>query len=320
MMMESTDLEVLSTTLRWREEGSDVVLVTVVKTWGSSPRPPGSLLAIREDGLLCGSVSGGCIEEDLRARIKGAMPTRAEVVTYGVTREESRRIGLPCGGTLELVMEPLGDVDRLRALVTALRDRDIVRRRLHLADGSVTLLPAEPGYGLDYDGKILATTHGPSWRLLLIGAGQLSRYLAEMALALDYEVIVCDPREEYLEAWSVEGVSLDRGMPDDVVRARASDIRSAVVTLTHDPKLDDMALLEALISDAFYVGALGSRASTEKRRERLASLDVPEAALASLHGPVGLPIGSKTPPEIAVSILAELTAVRRGIQLCVSAP
>jgi xanthine dehydrogenase accessory factor len=168
---------------------------------------------------------------------------------------------------------------------------------------------------LRFDGDRLQTVHGPRWRLLIIGAGQLSRYLAQMAQALDYQVIICDPREEYAETWDVEGARLDRGMPDDVVNAMDLDARSAVVAVTHDPKLDDLALIEALKSPAFYVGALGSRLNTEKRRERLAQFDLSQAELARLHGPVGLRIGSKTPPEIAVSILAEMTAVRHGAAL-----
>jgi xanthine dehydrogenase accessory factor len=151
--------------------------------------------------------------------------------------------------------------------------------------------------------------------MLLIGAGQLSRYVAQFALALDYEVIVCDPREEYGRSWQVAGTRLDKRMPDDAVTALASDHRCVVMALSHDPKLDDMALMNALNADLFYVGALGSHRNTEKRRERLATLGISAANLAQLHGPIGLPIGSKTPPEIAIAILAELTAARHNFQL-----
>jgi len=152
--------------------------------------------------------------------------------------------------------------------------------------------------------------HGPRWRLLIIGAGQASSYLANMALALDYEVIVCDPREEFRQTWDVPGTTLLADMPDDAVVALGIDRHSAVVALTHDPKLDDMALLEALKSPAFYVGALGSTASNAKRRQRLALFDLTAEQIARLHGPVGLDIGSRTPPEIAVAILAHLISVR----------
>jgi xanthine dehydrogenase accessory factor len=168
---------------------------------------------------------------------------------------------------------------------------------------------------LIFDRKRLTTVHGPRWRLLIIGAGQLSQYLAQMAQALDYSVTVCDPREEYADTWNVEGAVLERGMPDDVVLAMGLDSHSGVVAVTHDPKLDDLALMEALKSPAFYVGALGSRLNSQKRRERLTMFDLSQGELDRLHGPIGLSIGSKTPPEIAVSILAEMTAVRHGVEL-----
>jgi xanthine dehydrogenase accessory factor len=155
--------------------------------------------------------------------------------------------------------------------------------------------------------------HGPRWRLVLIGAGQLTRYLAEMARMLDYGVVVVDPREEYAAGWDLAGVPLDRRMPDDVVRELNLDGHSALVALTHDPKLDDLALMEALKSAAFYVGAIGSKKNNDARRERLREFDLSQDEVRRLRGPVGLYIGSKTPPEIAVAILAEMTAVRHGV-------
>jgi xanthine dehydrogenase accessory factor len=310
--MESVDLEVFQRAAEWRHAGRSVALVTVVRTWGSSPRPPGSLLAIRDDGRLAGSVSGGCVEEDLVERLRADFPSTPQVVTYGGTREEAGRFGLPCGGTLELVVEPDPEPAPLRALLWALNRRQVTVRRLDLETGRVRLSPAATGEELRFDGRTLATVHGPRWRLFLIGAGQTSRYLARMAQALDYQVIVCDPREEYAGAWDVADAELVTEMPDDAVAACGPDGRTAVVALTHDPKLDDLALLEALKSDAFYVGALGSRDNNQRRRERLTLFDLSPAQIGRLHGPVGLPIGSRTPPEIAVSVLAEMTAVRRG--------
>jgi len=166
---------------------------------------------------------------------------------------------------------------------------------------------------LVFDGKSLISVHGPHWRLLIIGAGQLSKYLAQFAQALDYHVTVCDPREEYANTWDVPAVELTRGMPDDVVIAMKLDAHSAIVALTHDPKLDDMALLEALKSPAFYVGAIGSKKNNEARRRRLAEFDLSAPEIDRLHGPVGLKIGSKTPPEIAVAILGEMTAIKHGV-------
>jgi xanthine dehydrogenase accessory factor len=185
-----------------------------------------------------------------------------------------------------------------------------------MASGKVEVMPGRSSDDVVFDGKTLTTVHGPRWRLLLIGAGQLSRYVTQFAQALDYHVTICDPREEYAEGWAVPGAALTREMPDDVVRQMGTDAHTAVVAATHDPRLDDMALLEALRSPAFYVGAIGSRANNRKRRERLIKhFDMTEAELDRLHGPIGLQIGGKTPPEIALAIVAEMTAVRHGAQL-----
>jgi xanthine dehydrogenase accessory factor len=315
--MESVDLEVLNRCVEWLDGGRRVLLATVVKTWGSSPRPPGAMLAVRDDGQVEGSVSGGCIEDDLVGRVRhdGMTVSRCDVVTYGVSADEARRFGLPCGGTIQLVLEPLGEASGIRALLDAIAGGRLVARRLDLASGTATLSPALATDGLAFDGEVLTTIHGPRYRMLVIGASQLSKYLAQMALGLDWQVAVCDPREEYEGTWDVAGVPLLRTMPDDTVLAMKLDERCAVIALTHDPKLDDMALLEALKSPAFYVGALGSRANNAKRRKRLAEFDLTEAQIARLHGPIGLYIGSRTPPEIAVSILAEVTAVKNGVAL-----
>ncbi len=315
--MDSVDLQVLRNSVAWRNDGHEVVLVTIVQTWGSSPRPVGAMLAVRDDGLVAGSVSGGCVEDDLifKIRDESLAIERPQVVTYGITKEEAERFGLPCGGTLQLVLEQVVDDAALAELLERVERHELVTRTLDMETGRMQLGPATRDDVLSFDGKTLKGVYGPRWRLLVVGAGQLSRYLAQMAQALDYHITVCDPREEYAETWDVEGTTLNRGMPDDVVIAMNLDTHCAVVAVTHDPKIDDLALLEALKSPAFYVGALGSRVNTEKRRERLATFDLSAAELDRLHGPVGLRIGSKTPPEIAVAILAELTAVRHGVEL-----
>ena len=315
--MDSVDLDVLKRSAAWLDEGRTVLLVTVVKTWGSSPRPEGAMLAVRDDGLLAGSVSGGCVEDDIvdRMRRLGAKQTRCEAVTYGVSADEARRFGLPCGGTIQLVVEPLTRDSGIRPLLREIEAGRLVRRRLDLLTGEASLHPAGSAEVLTFDGNTLTTIHGPRYRMLVIGASQLSKYLAQIAVGLDYQVTICDPRDEYTEAWDIPGVALVRTMPDDTVRAMQLDERCAVVALTHDPKLDDLALMEALKSPAFYVGALGSRANNAKRRERLREFDVTDDEIARLHGPIGLYIGSRTPPEIAVSILAEITAVKNGVVL-----
>ncbi|MFO1324700.1 MAG: XdhC family protein [Burkholderiales bacterium] len=315
--MDSVDHEVLKRSAEWLEAGRRVLLVTVVKTWGSSPRPEGAMLAVRDDGLVVGSVSGGCIEDDIvdRTRRLGMTQTQAEAVTYGVSADEARRFGLPCGGTIQLVLEPLTRESGIRALLREIEAGHLVARRLDIVTGESSLHPAQAVDGLSFDGATLTTIHGPRYRMLVIGASQLSKYLAQIAVGLDYQVTICDPRDEYTETWDIPGVTLVRTMPDDTVKALDLDERSAVVALTHDPKLDDLALMEALKSKAFYVGALGSRANNAKRRERLRLFDVTDDEIARLHGPIGLYIGSRTPPEIAVSILAEITAVKNGVEL-----
>jgi xanthine dehydrogenase accessory factor len=294
------------------------MLGTVARTWGSAPRPPGSLMAIRDDGQVAGSVSGGCIEDDLIARVaRGELAAQLpQITSYGATADEAQRFGLPCGGTVQLVLEPLSARSQLRELLTAIEGHRRVARRLDLGTGVVQLANAADGDTLRFDGTSLVTVHGPRLRLLIIGGGQLSAYLASMAVMLDYRVTVCEPRDEYRESWrAMEGVTLSHTMPDDLVLAMALDTNSAVVALTHDPKLDDLALMEALRTPAFYVGALGSRRNNEMRRERLLQFDVSREESARLRGPVGLRLGGRTPPEIAVAIVAEMTAVRCGIDL-----
>jgi xanthine dehydrogenase accessory factor len=315
--MDSVDLQVLRSAAEWVRAGRRVVLATVIRTWGSAPRPIGALTAIRDDGMVVGSVSGGCIEDDmiLQVRNRELVQDKPATTKYGVTAEEAKRFGLPCGGTLELVLEPLTKESGLEELLARVERHELVLRRLDMKSGRVSISPAQSTDLLSFDGATLTTVHGPRWRLLIIGAGQLSTFLAQMAQGLDYQVTDRDPREEYAEGWNVAGVELKRGMPDDVVLEMSLDGHSAVVTLTHDPKLDDMALLEALKSPAFYVGAIGSRRNNEARRKRLAEFDLSQEEIARLHGPVGLKIGSKTPPEIAVAILAEMTAIRNGVKV-----
>lgn len=311
--MQSADLEVLHAAAAWLAQGRRVALATVVRTFGSAPRPEGALLALSDHGLLTGSVSGGCIEADLIERVRAAFPARPELVCYGVEIGTARRFGLPCGGTLELVLEPLAGVDSLAPVLAALAGRRCLRRSLDMETGRVEFDASESLDHCGFDGRRLNRVFGPRWRLLAIGAGQITRFLADMAGALDYEVLVCEPREEYRASWQDDGATrLLAGMPDDMVREMAADGRSLVVALTHDPKLDDLALMEALVSPAIYVGALGSRRNQAKRRERLLEMGLSKAQVDRLHGPVGLDLGGKTPAEIALSILAEVTALRHG--------
>ena len=314
--MDSLDLQVLQQARDWHQQGHKVWLVTVIETWGSAPRPPGALLAMRGDGLVSGSVSGGCVEDDLIDRVRnGERVGRPALITYGVTKEEAARFGLPCGGNLRLVQEPLVKVDWIDEVLARTARHELVARTLDLASGEVNVEPASRGEKFQFDGTRLRALFGPRWRMLIIGAGQLSRVLAGMALALDFEVICCDPREEYHLTWDVPGTTFSKAMPDDLAVELHLDPHSAVVAVTHDPKLDDLVLLEALKSPAFYVGALGSRSNTAARKERLAMFDLSQDEIGRLHGPIGLDLGSKTPGEIAVAILAEIVAVKNGVAL-----
>jgi xanthine dehydrogenase accessory factor len=325
--MESLDLRVLQDALSWKLSGHACTLVTVVETWGSAPRPPGALLAVRDDGVVSGSVSGGCVEDDLIARIKrgdhisDGITDKPSMIAYGVTKAEAARFGIPCGGSLRLVQEPLLETAWVQELLERTSAHALVARTLNLTTGAVRLSAAQRGDTFSFDGIALKTTFGPKWRLLLIGAGQLSQAVAQMASMLDFEVLVCDPREEYAATLQMDGVTRVLGMPDDVVRDLKADAHTAIVALTHDPKLDDMALMEALRSDAFYIGALGSKRNTETRKARLKEhFELTDAELSRLHGPVGLRIGAKTPAEIAVSVIAQIVQVKNAVHVGADMP
>jgi len=318
--MHAVDEEVILKVQSWLNAGSNCWLATVIGTWGSSPRPVGSLLACNPEGHIVGSLSGGCVEDDLLEKLTRGELARdqAQFFTYGVSDEESEKFGLPCGGSLRIVIEPLGPDADTRAhvdhLCRALAQRRHVQRTVDLHRQIRLTVDVDGFTPLEWDEEQqrLNHTYGPQQQLFIIGAGMVSQYLASMAQSLDYAITVCDPRQQMLDDFPVEGVNRVCDMPDDAIRALASDSNSAIVALTHDPRIDDMGLMEALKTDAFYVGALGSTRTSASRRERLKALDLTDSELDRLHAPVGLPIGSKTPPEIAVAILAEITAVKSG--------
>jgi xanthine dehydrogenase accessory factor len=310
-----TDTAVLAQARDWWRAGERVALVTVLRTWGSSPRPPGSLLAMSTGGALAGSVSGGCVEAELLARFQAGelaepFPT---LVDFGVDSDQASRLGLPCGGRLELLIEGLPAAEPIEALLRRLGNGDLVARRVCLNTGEVSVHPGAGRPELAVSEDTVVKVLGPAWHLLLVGDGQLTRLLATMAQMLDYGVTICDPRDAFADPAPLPGVTYARRSPDDAVLVLANQPRTAVVTLAHDPRLDDLALVKALTSRAFYIGALGSRRSAAARRERLAALGLSPDQLDRLRGPAGLDIGSKRPAEIALSILAEITAVRNGL-------
>lgn len=318
-----SETEVLTTLLTWRAQGWRSVLVTVLSTYGASPRPPGCLAGIRQDGLVVGSVSGGCVEDDLIERVRAqadweqpAVPVL--VLLFGQGAEEQARYRLPCNQSLRVAVEFAWDADLLQQALAQLQQGQLLRRRVRWQDGQTGLqplqgnAPALAAFAEDADGfEVLL---GPRFRALLIGANELGRYLAQLLRTLDYAVAVCDPRSEYALAWPMPELPVSSEMPDDWIAALHCDSRCAVLAVAHDPKLDDLALMEALKTPAFYVGALGSQANNAKRRERLLLLGLEAQQVARLHGPIGLDIRARTPAEIAVAIAADLVRLRRQQQ------
>lgn len=317
--MNSLDQQVLDQLALWLEAGTRCWLCTITETFGSSPRPTGSLLVCNEDGLHCGSLSGGCVEDNLRESLfKGELATdKPAHLRYGVAVEDVLRLGLPCGGSMQVLVEPISpsQAPLYRALAARVARRELVQREVDIDTGAVSVHDVARFHPLELRNGKLLHTYGPSFQLLLIGAVQVAWYLADMAQALDYEVEICDPRKELVENSPPVKARLTVAMPDDWLRDKVIDQHTAVIALCHDPRIDDMALLEALGRDAFYIGAMGSERTSSKRRERLLSLDITQEQIDRLHAPVGLPLGSKTPPEIAIAILAELTQLRAGVTL-----
>ncbi|MEW8657040.1 MAG: XdhC family protein [Candidatus Thiodiazotropha endolucinida] len=311
-IVQAEDKAVMAKAAEWLREGRGVALSTVTRTWGSSPRPPGSLMAMNDQGRFIGSVSGGCIEEELidRYRQGELADTLPLSLGFGVDNQEAGRLGLPCGGRLQITVEHLNSVTSIDQLLNRIDHGELVARQVDLENGEVRLLTGDGHPELSVSDQSLTKVFGSAWQLLLIGDGQLARYLARMARMLDYRVTICDPRETFTDPDPLPDVDYTRQMPDDAVRNIAARPRTAVVTLAHDPKQDDMALLEALESNAFYIGALGSTRSAAKRHDRLAKMGCSPQQLERIRGPAGVSIGSKRPPEIALSIMAEITATR----------
>lgn len=310
---------VINDVLSWLEHGSRVWLCTIVETWGSSPRPAGSWLAVSDTGQWSGSVSGGCLEEDLLRRTVEEGSDYPLVLDYGITDSDRDDFRLPCGGRIRLLVEPLGGsgaLEHVRQLTESLNSRQPVARRVSL-QGVVELELPEPAArpGIVFDGEELLQVLQPECRLLLIGAGEVARYVAEFATAADFTVTLCEPREAFFSGWGYSHLPLDRRLPDDLVAESFSDNWCGVLALAHDPRIDDMGLLAALQSPAFYVGAMGSKQTSDTRRERLLSLGLSEANLQRLRAPIGINIPSKTPAEIAISVVADLIAARHHLRI-----
>jgi xanthine dehydrogenase accessory factor len=313
--VKSIEQIVLGAAIEFLAKGEFGWLCTVVKTFGASPRPLGSMLVMNSRGVVFGSLSGGCIEDELLDKLnRGELASfRPAILEYGVSAEENERFGLPCGGRMQILVEPLAPSAELCIMLSELCDaldcRRAKRRQVNIGTGQWQLEDIIECELLSITENVLVQDFGPRYRLLLIGANELARCISEIALAMDYRVIVCDPREDRLNQWAVSGAELSGSMPDDAV-SEFADPYTAVITLTHDPRIDDMALMQALTESLFYVGALGSVRTSEKRRQRLKQLDVSDEQIDRLYAPVGLPIGSKSAMEIALAIMAQLTQLR----------
>ena len=313
-MDNSSDIEVLHRAIEWLDRAATVTLVTVADTWGSSPRQPGSLMAIHPEGEFVGSVSGGCVEDDLIQRVmKGEFDTTLpRIIDYGVGATAMQRIGLPCGGRLSLLVESLDNAVQLRKVLEHIEAGHLVQRHVCLATGETHLQPHPRERDFYFTPNKLVKVFGPRQRLLIVGAGELARRVAQLALTLDYAVTLCDPRPEYAHNWQVEGTQFVSTAPGQTIAHYQADKRTAILVLSHTPAIDDEALFAALQTQAFYVGALGSTKNQNARRKRLLQQGLSPAQLGRLHGPVGLDIGSHTPAEIAVSIVAALIAEKNA--------
>lgn len=309
---ERSETAIIETGLGWQAAGERVVLATVAHTWGSSPRPAGALMVLSESGRFCGSVSGGCIEEELIDHVRDSFPAGFQTLEYASDTHRS----LPCGGRLLLTLEPLAGIADLAGMLAALGSGTAVLRRLDLAAASASWNAAPPDARTRLQGEVLEIVYEPAWRLLVVGAGELAQWVCRFAQLLDYAVQVCDPRPDYQAAWPLATLAVAQDYPDDFLRASTCDARTAVVALTHDPKVDDLAIMEALESTAFYIGALGSRRTTAARAERLAThFGVTAAALARVHGPIGIDLNSRRPQEIALAVMTDITAARNRVTI-----
>jgi xanthine dehydrogenase accessory factor len=311
-MEQSTDSEVVRGAVDWLDQGSPVTLVTVVQTWGSAPRRPGAMMVIHSDGRFIGSVSGGCIEDDLVQRsLRGEFEQQPPgLIEYGINTATTRRIGLPCGGRLHLLVESITTAAQLRKILDSMYRRERIMRRVCLNTGETSLHAATDTDDFAFDGDNLVKVFGPAWRILIIGAGELTRRVAQLVLTLDFAVTICDSRPEYASGWEVNGTEFSTTQPATLINDYAPDQHSVILALAHAPALEDEALALALKSNAFYIGALGSHKNQISRNGRLQRMGLTVAELARLHGPVGLDIGSHTPAEIAIAITADLIRAR----------
>lgn len=311
------------TALEWHQAGHGAALATVVETWGSAPRRAGSQLVVGGDGRISGSVSGGCVEGAVVLEAQEALSDgKPRLLEFGVSDEDAFAVGLACGGTIRILVDPVGGAlpaELLGELVAARAARKPLAYLANLSSGARRLIAgAYPDRmrldrsGLEDDGETFVAVHNPPLRLIIVGAVHIAQALVPMARLAGYDPVLIDPRDAFAAPGRFPGETILDDWPDAAVAKLGLDARTALVLLTHDPKLDDPALEAALKADCFYIGALGSKKTQAKRVARMTAGGFSEAEIGRIHGPVGLDIGAAGPAEIAVSILAEMTAVLRG--------
>jgi xanthine dehydrogenase accessory factor len=300
----------------WLVQGFQPWLATVIETYGSSPRPVGSMMIYHPEKGIIGSLSGGCIEQELMSQLSSNQPNQhlmcPTIIRYGDSPEQRSRLALPCGGHLDILLEKIKPQDQphFQTLENALHSRQWISRHVDLVKHEIHTVNEINEQDIQRTTDTIIHAIKPHDKLLLIGAGEVSRCLAEICKNLEFEITLCDFRDEFLQGWHVDGVKIIKAMPDDLIADAFHDHHCAIVALAHDPRVDDMAMMQALKTDAFYVGAMGSLITSTKRRERLLELELNSKEIEHLHAPIGLNIHSKTPYEIAISIAAQLIAER----------
>jgi len=311
--LDYEDIEIIRQSLDYLKNDSFITFCTVARTWGSSPRPPGALLVISEQGIHFGSVSGGCIEDDLLLKYNEGVfdHGKTTTLTYNASNADTAHVKIPCGSTLEIVIERISDSHQLKTIYEHLCNGQTISRLTQINENTSSIeTTGSPDRDFFYNEQYLKRSFGPGWRIIITGANDVSAYVARLGKMLGYSIIICEPRKNHLSSWTLQGCEITSLMPDDAVDKYAINFSTVVLSLSHDLKLDDMTLLRALELDLFYVGAIGSKKSQHTRLQRLTELGLSQDSLKKLHAPVGLNINSKIPAEIAVSIFAELTLLR----------
>lgn len=327
-MPKQSNSHVISNVLTWINEGHTVWLCSITKTWGSSPTPAGTLMAYCSEYGVAGTLSGGCIEQDLLEKMQQGTLLSSQDKTsfpiemvYGGSQEEQARFVLPCGGQLHVLVEKLIPnsltIEHFTQLDYFLTKRELIGRKVDVSSGEMTLLEKDIQKGIkrvELDNGISNTVvehvMGPAYQMLLIGASEVARCVAGLAQSLDFKVSVWDHREEFIRNWQVSNVTVYSDSPEKLINETFADENNAIIALAHDPRVDDFALVDALSTKAFYIGAIGSKNTCRKRNDRLINYVDEPSCLDKMHSPVGLDIGSKTPFEIAISVMAHVIQKR----------